>query len=595
MPEKDRDLRELLRQALELGMLSRRINPNLAIALYLIQKRQLDSAELTLDMALVNASGNKPEQLIPLLLGKADLAIARDDLEKAGKYVGRASALAEAPDPAILNKEAEIAARRRDWELALEKHLEAAEIYRSKSDQNGEGEALLSAAQAAFKLLRFEEALGHLRTAWERGSDGTTLRLRARLGELSALTALKRHNEALDLCGRVEAEIKDYPFPQQAIESLLAIVDAKREANLSGKGMLAEAHAIQTNRHEYAPTAHQKAILSAELALAEFIRGRPDRAKEYEEQALFFSQGVDGIPEMLLSLSRLNLIRDSVADADQQLFDAIIELPDDLGRFERLTYDLLKADLLIEKAEISEAAELTDDLYLLCAKIDPPLAVLSTILNTKGKLALLSGEADLAERLYEDSLKIARGSGSPPMVASALSGLARAEASLSDYDEAARLVGEALVIVRKIGELKVFEHGLLLQEADLLIHQGQDAERVFGRISDLLTTGYRFDSSPLNFHATVSLGLLAWHGLDDRDSACSYLQEATDIADGAGLILKELLAKGLLGSLLHELGEDKEAEDLMIEVVKRMDQLDLDLPMADSFRELYRYLTGFSF
>lgn len=597
------DGHEGLREALYLSQLERKRTAGwlqLDVARYLIRERQLDSAELCLDATIQQSLDKKP-LLIALLIGKAELAGSRKQFPRARGYLEKASSLAtETADKRsqaiACAKQGDLLAAQEDWPSALEKYQCAAAFHASADDCDGEATALLGAALMAFRLFEFPASLEHYRAAAACASEDPALRMRAGLGEIHALTALSQWSDALELCRDVEEEIRNLPGPERVKDELLQVVRAKKAVNLSLLGDEQQAHEIKLGQLALSGTSERRAVAAAELAEAEFSRGNPAEARRYEQESEFFRRGLDAdLPSALLPLSRLSSSRGDLHKADQQLFGAIIELPEGLSQFERLPYRLQEVSLLTAQARIAAATALAEELHAACAGIDPQPAILTSILNALGQLALIQGDWGKALSFYDRSLSIATELNLLSTRALALSGIARCKTAQSDPQSAAELVEEALSIVRRT-ELRLFEHSLLLQEADLLAKTAKDdANDAFDRMSRLLMAGYRLESVPLDLQANLALGLLCWHETREPEKALSYFEESASAAERGGLVLIELLGKGLLGSLWQDLGDSARAEDLLSEVLARLEALELRLPAGKGFRERYRDLTGFPF
>jgi tetratricopeptide (TPR) repeat protein len=564
---------EALQEALSLSSLERAFTMNktrlpLAIARYLIVSKQFDSAELCLDQAIRQSHSDKP-LLIELIIEKAELARVKRKHDKASRYLAKANILVKEMNDSHLRalvrrKEGDLATTQKDYPTALEKYEQAKIDYSAAEDESGKAQTAFSVALTAFRVFDFQKALQNYQEAAEYATNAPTLHLLARIGEVDALTALSRSSEAIELCEAIEKEIRNLP----------GAVTGKKAINLSIQGAAQEAHAINLSRLGKAATSTQRAIFCAELAESEFSRGQPEKARFYEKEAKVYRQGLENdLPGMLLPLSRLNLMRGDIHVAEQQLFDAMIELPDGLTQSERLAYDLHKSSLCIAKAELGATTVLVDQLYAVFSKIEPAPLVFTSVL------------AKIASKLS-----------APGARAQSLSSLARVRAAQFKYEEALQLVSEAREIVQNIGEMKLFEHSLLLQRADLLNKTiDDDPDKKRDRISDLLEMGYRFESLPLDLQTTITLGLLCWHESRDEERAISYFEETASTADKYGLTLIELFSKGLLGSLLQDVGESARAEDLLSQALSRMEELGLALPVREDFEQRYRDLTGFAF
>jgi len=591
------------KEALELGRLERSKMGawlQLEVAQYFLHKGQFDSAELCLDMAIRQSRG-KNAVLVRLLGVKAELAAAREEFSVADVYLAKASQLAAASGDRLLTgdvceKQAKLSETRKDWRSALDLYVAAAGVWQEAGNEKGERSALLGAASMAFRLLEFSMSLEYYRTVDEKSQDDPAARLHAQIGVLQALTALGEKEEALELCRNLGGFVRSLPGKTSAKEGILHVVEAKRATNLSRLGYEERAHRIRLSLLSSAATSRQRAIAAAELADGAFARGEPDEARRLERDSVFFLRGLDGEPPAaLLALSRLSLARGDVHEASKRLFDALIEVGDDTEEFERFPFDLHDIGVLTVLGKLAEASALGEKLRAECVGAKQTPAVLSNVLNALGHIELIRGEAGQALGFYSESLEIGTRLRLEILRACSLSGISKCRMAQSDADGATGPLAEALAIVQAT-PLKLLHHSLLLQDADVALAAGRlDPKEAFDRISELLMAGYRMESVPLDLQANLSLGILCWHEIRGPETALDYFEESVTAAESGGMVLMELLCKGLLGSLLHDLGDNVRAEDLLADVLKRIEGLGIDLPVADDFRARYRDLTGFAF
>ncbi len=590
-----------LKEALNLSRLEKQHSGarlHLEAGKHFLEKRQFDSAELCFDQAIRTTPVDK-SIMIETLIAKAELCKQKEAFEKAQSYLSKAQEFAEKENELrrllgfVWKKKGDIAFAEGLYNYALEAYTKAKEVFTSLKLNSAEAMVASLLAATAFKLFQFDVSLRNYVEAAERAEDPLAV-LDAKTGQIDALTALSRPEEALKQCDNVESAIRQHRAIVRDKDSRQLRVLWKKAVNFSLQGRLSDE--IETYRKSL-PLASiaQQARLYAALAESEFSRGNPECAANYEEEAKALSEGSEKeIPEMLLALSRLNLMRGDVIASEKQLFDASIELPDRVEEGERLGFDLHSLNLYLAKGELAPAIELANTLYSTLSAANPKPIAFASVLNVLGSIAHLQGEVDEAEALYAEALDLARALKAPLTEAGSLRGLAQIEASRFNQDLAREYFDKAIDLARQC-ERRVYEHSLLVQRSSPRLQAADTAEEAVAILSDFLIEGYQFQSLSLDLSASVALGLLHWQEMGDPAKALSYLEDVCKEAADAGLQFTELISKGLVGSILQDEGERVEAEQFLEEVLKKMSELGLEIGAKYEFDERYHDLTGLWF
>jgi predicted ATPase/DNA-binding SARP family transcriptional activator len=212
------------------------------------------------------------------------------------------------------------------------------------------------------------------------------------------------------------------------------------------------------------------------------------------------------------------------------------ELFRQLGETRLLAYALAvtSATYLGEHERYARAMRINDEALALGRSVGGP-ALIAQVLNIRGELTRVAGEDGLAEAAYEEGLQISRTIGDEIYVSVFLSNLSYLADHRGDYQEALRLIREALRICWSLGrrlmaawtisDLAGPEHGLGHSErAAVLIGAADDALRVLGS---------RRHPGDLPEHERVVAGIRAALG-DERYERLH--------AEGARMSLDEALA-----------------------------------------------------
>jgi tetratricopeptide (TPR) repeat protein len=260
-----------------------------------------------------------------------------------------------------------------------------------------------------------------------------------------------------------------------------------------------------------------------------------------------------------------------------------------------LDCDLHRLSLHVAKGELVLSQELAHRLKERLGLHEPKPLAYASILNTLGSISQLRGSLDEAESLHREALSIADRLRAPLEHARSLAGLADTEASRSsDGGTALAYLDEAIATVAHCG-LPLVEHAFLIQREMLACRAEGDIDRRLERISTFLVTGYRFQSTAVDLQALLSLGILNWQEVEDHSTALSYFDDAVEIAIESGQQFCEILARGLRGGVLQDLGETREAKEVLEGVLQRMEEVGLDIAAKHEFGERYHDLGGFWF
>jgi tetratricopeptide (TPR) repeat protein len=479
-------------------------------------------------------------------------------------------------------------------EHALAAYTEARHAFAEQNAGGQEATVAFLAGGVALELLQYELALQQYRDAASRWKAPEAA-LPARVGELSALTALHRTEESLERCRELGEAIVGAHLPRRQKRELLLRVSEKEFHNYALRGDLAKATEVLQTCLPIAPLEEQ-ACHYATLAEWFFALGQAERSAAHAEEAqnLCRRMGKE-LPGVLLSVSRLELMRGNVHASEQRLFEAQVELPGGSPAGGNLDCDLHQTSLHLAKGELDLAEELAHRLRERLSLCDPKPLACASVLNTLGAISQLRGSLDEAESLHREALGIAALLHAPLEHARSLSSLADTEASRSsDGGEALAYLGEATAIVSRCG-LKLVEHAFLVQRETIACRAADDVDLALERLSELLRTGYKFQSTALDLQTLLSLGVLNWQRLEEPSTALSYLDDAVEIAGASGQRLCEILARGLRGGVLQDLGETREAKDALEQVLREMEDLGLDIAARHEFGELYHDLGGLWF
>jgi len=595
-----------IQESLFLSGLSRKLSGpqlRLATASYFIKKRQLDSAELCLDLAIkevLNASDKDTGLLKRMLVEKALIAQTRKDFNRAIRYLDQAEAL-----PALAGEQTfeaglihsaqgAVAFAQNDYRRAREMYEEAGRLFGSVDDGGDmRARAYWLAGFAAYREFDFEKSLELYQQA--RGGNDSLTEVQVRLGIIDALTVLNRSEEAIAACKSLEADIMKFSLRRSVQQNVLAALREKEANNWLSVGRTQRAVKIYRKLSEGASMAVRTKIF-ATLSVIEFIRGRSERSRLYEEEVQSLIAGMDhGISDVVLSLSRLNLMRGRVDLAERQLFDATVELPKTArGYRDTLAYKLMDVSISQTKGEFASAVDKAEELLDFLEGSMPFSTSHAAVLANLASFAQLNGDLERADDLYTQVLSIGEQLNAPGTILRALSGLGQVALEKIGPDTALSYFRKARGIAESMEQM-ISVHSLMISEVMAEIRmRGDPDEADAERLSDLLEQGFKFESTPLDLQAVFGLAQV-WSEIGDLDRAASYYSGAADDAKRVGMTLAELIAKGLLAITMHNNGDAASAEEILSDVLTRMTSLGMQIPAKDMFEERYHDVTGFWF
>lgn len=605
---KEVDQEKTIKDALALSIIEKlmkdRANRFLQTGNYLLSKGQLASAELCFDQVIQQDAQEKEKKtVISALIGKSEILKRRERFEEAYQALTTAEAMAQDFKKLlglVYQQRADIASAEDRPSHALDFLKKAREAFLQAEEETPADRARVALLMglAAHRLFRFQDALGHHQEAEELAREldkGDTLLLFAKLGEADALSALGRARESLRKC-EMAREILDRAKLDDR-EKLLLLVVKKKASNLEALGELEVAARLYEDALISSSALVETAKLCAQLAPLKFSMGLPREAREYEERAKsMLSESGEEAPEVLLNLSRLNLMRGQIHTADKQFFQALTELPHKDDKGQALQIRSRRISLYMQQGKFRAASELAHSLYdeLSETGVD---ALLPSVLQTMGNLARIQGDLDDAERFFGRALEIAGPLNIRLTTATALSGLAQVAAARFETDAASEYLEKAIDISRDCGA-KLNVQALQLERATLR-HQGdegtpQDAEELIRSLQDQLRESERLECLSLELAIRTALATVHWQAAHHTEAE-GYLRDIVEEAAQAGMTFTKIIAQGSLGSVLSDQGEKAQAETYLSDALSELEDLGLDIEAKYEFHERYRELTGFWF
>jgi len=549
---------------------------------------ELDCAEVCLDRALT--LDKTPTRVSAAALAmKGHLAGKRKRFGHGRRLLRAARSLAESLDGAgdlialCWRMEAALLADEGKPEEAVDALHESADSYAACDLPGEQARSLYLAAHHEEGAFRYADALTHYR---ESGSATTEplLSIACIHGEARVLSSCGRFGEALEAISNGldqlrRGEIEDAKEWEGGFVELRghcqAVLGQSEEAARTRRSLV--------QRSSGAKRAAFSALYAADL----FSMGYPEKARRYEQQALLIAEALPAAPTaMLFGLSRLNLERGQINLADEQLFDASLELPEARSPAEEMQYVLHRLAVLCAKSEVNRA---TIEVERILEELVPAgeTALLASVLAAQGDLLRLCDRYDDAEASYLRALGLARRFLAPGTEAKVLVGLAQVEAACNDTPAASRHLQRALEIYTVCSQ-RVAAHSVRLLGAAL---PDTEAEERFAGIERLLAFGYRFECVSIDVTATLLLGGHLME-MGEQGKAMPYFRDAGQEAGEVGLQHSELIANGVRGVLLADAGESAAALELIEDTLARMDELGLISSLREELTNRYRDLTG---
>lgn len=586
-------------------LLQDRSSRQLVMGQYLLERGKLAAAELCFEQA-IRESNKEPHIATAALIGKAEIYKRRKSFAEAHEALAAVQDLAATlNDPKLLGlvyqQQAEIASAEDRPAVALEKLKEAQQLFASIAEATVERvQVALKVGLIAQQLFRLREALTHYEEAEQfardLGSDKGALKLLSLVGQANVLLELGRCAEALRKCTQAE-ELLSHDAQSSAQFSWL--VAGLKAACCETRGDPKAAAENYERALAHAPDMKERARLCAQLAVLKFSMGCPQEARKHEEQALTLLNEQE-IPEALLNLSQLNLMRGQVHTAETQFVRAVVELsanPENKPDKRReIALKLHHASLDLQKGMIRSASDRAATVYeeLLKMTDGDVETLLLSVLQTMGNIARLQGRLDEADELYKKALDIAERLGMPMMALASLSNLAQVAAARFEMPVALEYLEKATRISQGCGAA-LYQRSLLVDRITLLNRQGNlSSEEALARLEELLGDSVHLECLPLELTIRMALGGIYWEE-SHYEKAAKHAEETMEKAAQAGLEFTKVIAQGWLGSVLADQGEKTLAEHHLGEAIAAMEKLGLEIEAKHEFRERYRSLTGFWF
>jgi tetratricopeptide (TPR) repeat protein len=591
-----------INEALYLSRLSQPANTpafRIKTASYFVNRGQLDCAELTVDMAIkeiVKTQKWDLELLVQALVNKAAIAKRRKDFDKAEGYLRKAyrfalKASSQVGKGLVFKGQGDIALAQNDYSIAKNRYERAVKLLMSDKPDLGERASYLCALSAYIDF-DFKKSLDMYLIASR--STNALLQLQAHQGVIDALAALNRYEDTIAACRSLDSKLSSRFDVPHTVRQNTRMMLHKKQAGIyltQGKtGRAAELYILAAKE----ATILERAKVLATLAVTEFVRGKPQKAEQYEKETRALLTGKDrDVPEVLRSFSELSLMRGSADVASQQLFGATLELPKiDANQLTLLPYDLLSISIMQSKAELSRAKEKADELYAFTKEKSPNTASHASVLSHLASIAQLNGHIEEAQEMYAETVSIGEDLACPSVILRGLSGLGSTALEQWQPQLALEHFGRALTIAKDTQQA-ITAHNLMIRQSVAEIRLREKAsESDIEVLSNLLEDGYRYDSLPLDLHCMLQIASLCFE-LGDLNRAISYFDEAGKVSEENGLTLFELLAKGFVGMVLQDMGDTARAEDLLSYVLSRMSALGIEITARREFEERYRDITGF--
>ena len=612
----DEELRKKLEEAVMLATVERLVKDQagrqLILGQHLLGQGKLAMAELCFETALQEGqaqpdSAKRSSIVLTALIGKSEVARRRRCFEASRRFLDRAERIAREANNSkleglVYEQRAEVLLSEGRPSQALTE-LQAAREAFSRSE-----EAALERARVAFrlggvcqKLLRFRQALVYYEQSetYAREINQHNLVLLSLLGQLEVLSRWGRNREVLERCKRVEefvlthrSDILDAKIDLQTLERFALRIKAGSYYSL---GRLDQAVELYERVLKASKDPKEQAQLHSTLALYKFLMGKPQEAKQHEQEARKFLTEVGELPEVLLNLVQLNLARGQTNSADEQFFHALVEVNQEkVNESLGIVFKTIEIALSLQQGKITTARDLAHYLYddLLTLDAEPFLV---SVLTTLGELAWLAGKLDEAKECYQRALKIADQWELPLPAVSALTGLAKLAAARSEFTEAQQYLDRATQLSRKAG-LRLQERHLLVEQARLM-SMATHVTKAEGVAASAALERLLYESKELQAPSleldTLAALAMAYLQEEKPTEARRCLDEAIVRAGEVGMEFIRLLCCGLLGLVLSELGERTLAKEYLEQALSGMEERGMEIEAKYIFLERYRDLTGF--
>lgn len=615
MEQKGKPSAEHLQDSLVISAIEKSIQDRakqaLTLGQYLLQRGgRLAAAESYFDHAL-SETEEKPVH-IAALLGKAEVYRQRKSLEGAYQLLDRAEAIAkEVPDRRLVAlaglQRAEVMCSENRPAAALDQLEEAAEALSEIEGVCAESvQVALKQGAVCQQQMRLRDALVHYARAEQLARALNTAQSQpsgpvAVLAQAQVLFGLGRFPEAQEKSTEVSALLSKHSV--QYMQLLRASAELKAAA-CEATGQLARAEEFLREAILTVPPEEMRLCppLWAQLAVKNYNMGMTEEAREAQ---LLAEAGIHEHPstDAYVHLAQLELLRGDVHAAQAYLAQAQIEAGDasqgvpDVGR--QVGFELLQASLDLQKGSIALASERVASAHEDLAPTEEreeqcDQGVLIAILEFRGMLERLMQNHDQAESFHRQTLQMAQASGRRTSEAGAMANLARVASARLDHRSAYDLLTQAIDINRECGaELQV--QALLFERATIPAsgHEGS-AQAARNTLRTVLDKSISLECLSLELPVRMSIATLDWQEGRSKEAVAGF-QHVIAKAQAVGMHMMKLVAQGLLGTLLSDLGWSKQAEQHLDEALTGMEQWGLDIEVQQHFLERFRDLKGFPF
>lgn len=565
---------------------------------YFLDDGRLDSAETCFDKAAQEAK--QEETLVDALVDKAKVYTKREECEKAKEILNRAKGLAKDLDPSCLGD-----IHRQMAEVAdLEGNLEEAMDYFKKAKDDfslSEEDTSKKCSEMLLNMAGKAQMLNNYRDAVDYSSEGQRLAQEVEKGDLVFFQTWTKA-EALSGLGKAKEAVEAYEHAEELLvknkdelkyvdkEEIREEITQKKATNFHLLGNFGKSSDLYEDVLNYNLDGRERAGICASLSLIKFSMGLPDDAANLEEEAKDIIDGSEeGMPDALLDLSRLNLLRGHIDKSDRQLFQALVEIPGEESKSTKLH----EINLDIQKANIQSASEEADSLYEETMNDDFE-QFLPYILNTMGTIAVINEMTDKAEKLYKKSLQVADKFNLRASVSSALGGLSIVALIQFDTSTAMDYLEKAIRISKECG-WQFNTQLLLVNRARILGRENSsNTSEAVSSLKELLSKSRSFKSLVLELDIRDALAEL-YRQTSRYSQAREQLEITIEKATGAEMELLKVISQGLLGIVLSDQGNRKLAKKHLEKAISKMEDMGLDIGSKIEFEERYRDLTGFWF
>jgi CHAT domain-containing protein len=389
---------------------------------------------------------------------------------------------ADAVDPRL---EAAIALYRADGaEKALGQFVRLASEFRAARLRADERTAIHYIGESHWRLGQFDEARRHLeqalamnRKAGDRLGEGKTLNVLGLLDwDLGSYNAALKHFQSASTIGR---DLGDKRLEGTSLNNLSLVYDELGRYDVS----LRQYHRVlELYRDADFPRGEGDTL--GNIGGVYLLLGRFREALPYYERALAISQRLESKPSQSQDHGNVALCLLGLGDVDEAMrhFDRAIDLARQAGMRQDEAYWLMgQANGVMQQGRYDLALRYHREALGIYERIEAKAEFLEA-LHQLGRLHLLLGDLDSAERDFRRALALAREIGLPRGVTRNLLALGDLQYRVERLDAAASLYAEAKHRAENAREQHhVAESALRLARVDRKIGRNADAEREIDR------------------------------------------------------------------------------------------------------------------